>query len=62
VFHSIAGYNYRFPIGELPYYATVCYPYYLAGEEVTYGNRTFIFIPIFYYTDDYGIAVEIFKE
>ena len=62
VFHSIAGYNYWFPIGELPYYATVCYPYYLAGEEVTYGNRTFIFIPIFYYTDDYGIAVEIFKE
>lgn len=57
--HSIGGYNYFFPVGELPYYAGVHYPYYTVGTEVTYGTRKFVAIPLVEYTASYGVFIEI---
>jgi len=57
--HDIGGYNYFFPVGELPYYAGVHYPYYTVGTEVTYGTRKFVALPLVEYTASYGVFIEI---
>jgi len=57
--HTIAGYNYFFPIGELPYYLSVHNPYFIAGQEIYYGTRKFIAMPLLYYDCNYGVMIEV---
>lgn len=54
-----AGYNYFFPIGEFPVYECKHYPLYITGQEVLYGGRKFVMLPLLRYGDTNGLAVEI---
>jgi len=56
--YSISGYNYFHPIGELPYYATAGYPYFLPGDVTYYGQRKFTVIEMGDYQSPYGVAIE----
>jgi hypothetical protein len=56
--YAISGYNYFHPIGELPYYATAGYPYFLPGDTTYYGQRKFTIIEMGDYTSPYAVAIE----
>jgi hypothetical protein len=56
--YSVSGYNYFHPIGELPYYATAGYPYFLPGDTTYYGQRKFTIIEMGDYQSPYGVAIE----
>jgi hypothetical protein len=56
--YAISGYNYFHPIGELPYYATAGYPYFLPGDTTYYGQRKFTIIEMGDYQSPYGVAIE----
>lgn len=51
--------TYNYPIGELPYYACMVYPYAKAGDVITAGTRSFVVFPLLKYTDAYGVAFEV---
>jgi hypothetical protein len=56
--YSVSGYNYFHPIGELPYYATAGYPYFLPGDTTYYGQRKFTIVEMGDYQSPYGVAIE----
>jgi hypothetical protein len=56
--YSISGYNYFHPIGELPYYATAGYPYFLPGDTTYYGQRKFTVVEMGNYQYPYAVAIE----
>jgi hypothetical protein len=56
--YSISGYNYFHPVGELPYYATAGYPYFLPGDTTYYGQRKFTIVEMGDYQSPYGVAIE----
>jgi hypothetical protein len=56
--YSVSGYNYFHPIGELPYYATAGYPYFLPGDTTYYGQRKFTIVEMGDYQSTYGVAIE----
>lgn len=57
--HSVEGYDYFFPIGELPFYASVHSPYFYVGQEVSYGTRNFVAMTYGKYNNNYGVIIEI---
>jgi hypothetical protein len=58
--HSEGGYNYFFPVGEIPIYVTRFYPYFGIGEEVWYGTtRKFVMFPMAHANAEWGYAIEI---
>jgi hypothetical protein len=56
--YSVSGYNYFHPIGELPYYATAGYPYFLPGDTTYYGQRKFTIVEMGDYQSPFGVAIE----
>jgi hypothetical protein len=56
--YAISGYNYFHPIGELPYYATAGYPYFLPGDTTYYGQRKFTIVEVGKYQSSYSVAIE----
>jgi hypothetical protein len=56
--YAISGYNYFHPIGELPYYATAGYPYFLPGDTTYYGQRKFTIVEMGDYQSPYAVAIE----
>ena len=57
--HSVGGYTYFFPIGELPYWYTQAHPYHKTGDVITYGQRKFVIMSFFWEPSNHGVLLEV---